>query len=456
MTDFTIILRSLRARLFSTVVTVITVAVAVGLMLVLLSMRDAGRQAFERGSGNMHLLVSRDGSSLVSVLNGVFYANAPRSPIKWDEYERIAGSHPFEYAIPVQLGDSYRAEWPAVATTEEYFTKFMPAEDAKWEFAEGGPFTKEMEVVLGSAMARATGHKMGDKIVLTHGIAQSRSAVEAGAAAPHVHDEFKFTVVGILKPTGTIHDRAVYTNLDSTWLVHTFERWERESGGHGHAHDHAHHDHDHGDGDHSHAAEISLSDISPADKLITNIYIAAPSRRGSSVSAAIGPIAASLVRDTTFNPALTVASPSTEIGKLFRIVSNVDMIFVAMSAVVMVSSGIGIMLSLYNSMNERRRQIAVLRVLGCSRGRVFGLVITESAVIGMIGAVAGLAVAVVGGWLVAGALKEQLGLVVTPVYAPAVMLTVVLATVALAAVAGVVPAVLAYRTPVANNLRPIG
>src|SRR5205085_11916441 len=81
MPDWTIISRSLRARLFSTVTTVITVGVAVALMLVLLTMRDSGRRAFERGSGNMHLLISRDASPLVSILNGVFYAGAPRAPL---------------------------------------------------------------------------------------------------------------------------------------------------------------------------------------------------------------------------------------------------------------------------------------------------------------------------------------------------------------------------------------
>ncbi|HMN42011.1 MAG TPA: ABC transporter permease [Phycisphaerales bacterium] len=460
MTDLTIILRSLKARAFSTTVTAFTVAVAVALMLVLLSMRDAGRQAFERGTGNMHLLVSRDQSPLVSVLNGVFYANAPRSPITMDEYERIAGSGPLEFAIPVQLGDSYEAKWPAVATTPEYFTLFKPAEDAAWTFSKGRAFAKEMEVVLGAAVASATGLRLDDQIVLTHGIAQSRNASSAEPGAPpHVHSEFKYTVVGILAPTGTIHDRAVFTNLDSTWLIHAFDRREREEHAGGtpdeHHNDHGDHGHDHGH-DHEAEAPITLNDITPADRKITDIYIAIATRPGATVSASIGPIAAGLVRDTTFNPALTVASPAAEIGKLFVIVGSIDSIFIAMAIVVMVSSGVGILLSLYNSMSERRRQIAVLRVLGCSRARVFSLIVTESAMIGTIGALAGLALSLAGGLLVAGVLKDRLGLVVHPVYSPPMIGAVVLGTIVLAALAGLLPALIAYRTPVANNLKPIG
>src|SRR6185295_9002106 len=102
MTDWTIIRRSLRARLFSTVTTVVTVAVAVALMLVLLSMRDAGRRAFERGGGNMNLLISAEADPMSAVLNGVFYARPPRQYIFWTKYQELVGKFPLEFAVPVQ------------------------------------------------------------------------------------------------------------------------------------------------------------------------------------------------------------------------------------------------------------------------------------------------------------------------------------------------------------------
>jgi len=150
------------------------------------------------------------------------------------------------------------------------------------------------------------------------------------------------------------------------------------------------------------------------------------------------------------------ADPTSEIRKLFAIVGNVNQILLAMAAVVMVSSGIGIMLALYNSMEQRRRQIAVLRVLGCSQMRIFGLVVTESALLGVIGGVAGLAICLVGVRLVTMVMKERLGLVIEPVFALDWVLGVLAGTVVLAAAAGIVPAVMAYRTSVAKNLRPIG
>jgi putative ABC transport system permease protein len=114
------------------------------------------------------------------------------------------------------------------------------------------------------------------------------------------------------------------------------------------------------------------------------------------------------------------------------------------------------MLALYNSMEQRRRQIAVLRVLGCSRPRIFSLVLTESALLGILGAGLGLAVAHFGAIAVAAALRQRLGLVVEPVLGLDWAIGVVGATVVLAGLAGLIPAVMAYRTPVARNLRPIG
>jgi putative ABC transport system permease protein len=142
--------------------------------------------------------------------------------------------------------------------------------------------------------------------------------------------------------------------------------------------------------------------------------------------------------------------------RLFVIVSNVDVIFRAMAVIVLLSSAIAIMLALYNSMNERRRQIAVLRVLGSSRGRIFGLVITESALLGVLGAGAGLVLALVGGIAAAAVLRSRIGLVIRPAWSPDWVLPVLVGAVLLAALAGLVPAVMAYRTSVAKNLKPLG
>jgi putative ABC transport system permease protein len=438
MTDLTIIRRSMSARLFSTVTTAATVAVAVALMLTLLSMRDSGRRAFERGTGNMHLLISRDSSPLVSVLNAIFYADPPARPIDQAKFTQLRAL-PHSFLIPTQQGDSYLGR-PVMATTPEFFTRFSAdpefnpdapdAGSSAWRFAEGRAFEAPFEVVFGAKAAEQTGVALGDTIFLSHGTDVSRKASRGdGSTEPHVHREFTYRVVGILEPTGSAHDRAVFTDLTSSWILHAHDRRKPADPG----------------------AVTTEADLTDEDRLITGIYYRAPTREGANVSPFLPTVGAQLRADQS----LTVAQPKEEIDSLFEIVGSIDQILIAMAAAVMVSSGIAIMLALYNSMEQRRRQVAVLRVLGCGRGRVFGLVVTESALIGVIGAIAGLIGAWLGSLVVTEALRARIGLVVEPVFDPRLTLAVVLATVLLAALAGLVPAAMAYRTPVAKNLRPI-
>jgi putative ABC transport system permease protein len=445
----------MRARLFSTVTTVATVAVAVALMLVLLTMRDAARRAFDKGGGNMHLLLSRDASPLVSVLNGLFYANSPRAPIKFSEYESFAKSNPLvEWAIPLQLGDSYQARYPVVATTPEFFKAFRPEPAADWAI-QGHPFELDFEVVLGSTVARETGVKIGQWITLTHGFPTQDGAAGAG----HEHNQFKYSVVGILEPTGQAYDRAVFTNLMSTWIIHAHDRIEKEAHAgesdeeHAEHADEGEHAHDH---DHDHAVATTADDVTEEDKKITNVLVRVRGREGSDATAALPVLFDRLRRGQGFPGGITVAQPKQELDKVWQIVSNVDRIILAIAAAVMLSCGIAIMLALYNSMEQRRRQIAVLRVLGASQGRVLGLVLTESAVIGLLGAASGIAVAAVGALVAATVMKERLGLTIDPTLQPVAMILVSAGTIALASLAGLVPALAAYRTSVMRNLRPIG
>ena len=150
MSDLVIVLRSLRTRLFSTVVVVLTVALSAGLLLSILSLRSAGERAFERGTGNAHLLVSRDGSPLVSILNGIFYANPPKAPIDEAKLAELRASFPWDMFVPTAIGDSYRT-FPVVATVPDFFRKFEPVAGEPWVFAEGRAFERNFEIAIGDS-----------------------------------------------------------------------------------------------------------------------------------------------------------------------------------------------------------------------------------------------------------------------------------------------------------------
>jgi putative ABC transport system permease protein len=424
MTDLAIIRRSLASRLFLTVTTVLTVAVAVGLMLVLLAVKDASARAFERGPGNMQLIVSRDGSPLVSVLNGVFHANAPRRSLAWSEYEALAARYPLEYAIPIQQGDSHRG-YPVVATTPEMFTAFEPHGRAggAWTLRDGRFPAGTWEVVLGAKAAAGTGLAVGDEIVLAHG------HVDPGHG--HRHGDFAFRVVGVLDPTGGPHDRVVFTSLESAWIIHAHDRRRQADPS---------------------VETTTLDDLVDGDRLITGIYLRVVSREGRLLGAGLQQVFDDLRRD----PTITVAQPGQQIRALFAIVSSIDQVFVGLVVVVMFGSAIAIMLALYSSTEQRRRQIAVFRVLGFRRGRIVGLVLTEAAMLGLIGAVTGIVLGAIGGRIVATVMQARLGLVLEPEPLSRWTLIVLTATILMSALAGIIPAVRAYRVPVVKNLAPLG
>lgn len=444
MNSWTIILRSLSARRFSTGATVLAVAVAVGLLLTLLTMADSGKRSFERGAGTMHMLVVNDPSPLSGVLNNIYYAGIPRTALLYSKFEQIARFGPSDvpdtmspgFAIPIQIGDSYRG-MPVVATSAEFFTRFEPVPGEPWKLTQGRFFEGDLEVVVGSDAASRGGIRLGDSIVFTHGSSDSRGGHEG-----HVHDEFKFKVVGVLGLTGSSHDRALFVSLRSSWLMHAFDRLEREG-----KLDHEHHE------GHSHeGAPLGEEDLIDSDRKITGIYLRVPTRKGSDASASVPQVFNTLRSDTS----ITVASPRQELDRLFAIVGTFDKLLIGMAMVVLVGSGLSISIALYNSMEQRKRQIAILRVLGCSRMGVFGLVLTEAAVIGLMGALAGVFLALVGGSLVSWLMSANYGVVITPQLPPDLTLGVIVGSVGLAAIAGLLPAVLAYRTPVANNLKPAG
>ena len=221
------------------------------------------------------------------------------------------------------------------------------------------------------------------------------------------------------------------TDLTSSWIIHAHDRRKLAD---------------------PNIELTTAEDLIAIDRLITGIFVRVASRPGRQLSAG---------QQQVFNalrsqPDITVADPSVQISSLFAIVSNIDLILRGMAAVVLFATAIGIMLALYNSMEQRRRQIAVIRVLGASRARVFGLVMTESALFGLMGGAVGIIIAFAGGQVVSSIMRQQLGLVINPSFPLQVILYVVTGALLLSIAAGMIPSIMAYRTPVSRNLRPLG
>ena len=197
----------------------------VGIISLMLLIQNQLEQKFARDLQDIDLVVGAKGSPLQLVLSAVYHIDAPTGNIKLAEARNIMEAPVVKEAIPLAYGDSYRG-FRILGTTEGYIKKY----DA--ELREGRIFEKTMEATIGIDIAQKTGLKLGDTFLGTHG------EVDGG----HVHDEYNYTVVGILERTNSVLDQLLMTNLESVWLVHA---------DHGGGHDHEEEDHDH-EGDHDH------------------------------------------------------------------------------------------------------------------------------------------------------------------------------------------------------------
>lgn len=475
MSFLSIVWKSMRQRMLATTLTILSIGLGVGLVVLILMLREEVEQSFSQRSVGYEMLVGAKGSPLQLVLNTIYGLGAPVGNIPYEYYERIADDRMVRLAVPVTVGDNYRG-FRVIGTTPAFFNEFTYLEDRKFEMAEGRVFKGDYEAVVGARAAREAGLKIGDTFTPAHGV----SAEEGG----EVHEEAKTKVVGIMRETGTPMDRGIYVPLETVWGIHAHEvaesdpryegmtkeqieqmkqleameaaHEEQSAPADSSAEDHDHHDaHDnaaHGDtahdehghdGDHDeiHAA----TSIPDSLKSVTAIYVTLKNRI----------VFDRFRRAVLDEPVAQAVIPAMEIMNLFEIVGNINAVLLAIAYVVVLVALAGVLVSIYNTMNERRREIAIMRALGARRRTIFALLVAESAIIAFIGGVVGLLLGHGGMAAAADMMQQQTGLPVAPFilhpFEPLVLVAVVL----LGAIAGMLPALKGYRTDVQENLAPV-
>jgi len=428
--------RSIQQRALASVLTAVSMGLGVALVVAVLVVHDVVRQSFRRGGEGFDLLVGDKGGELDLVLSSVFYMRRPVGNIP-DSYRRellegrVYPQVTIEAAIPICLGHSYQ-DFPVIGTVPEMFEK-LTYEDGSpvYRFAEGENFKPDShdEVVIGFNVARETRKKLGDKLKAKHG---------TGPAA-HEHEQ-EFTVVGILAHSGTPNDRALFINKDVIYAIHAHEAEDEHAHGEeGEAEDeHAHGEEAHVHEDHEHAHD---DESRPVTALL--VCLDKSSRPWTwSLQDAInkGPVARAVV-------------PSSVISTFLRqVIGNIQLVLLIMAVLIVVVAGMGIMVSIYNSMTDRRHEIAVMRALGASRMTVMLVILVESILLSLGGGVLGL---VLGHGLI-GALSpiifEQTQVAVGLLHFRPIELVLIPGLIVLASLVGYLPAVAAYRTDVARSL----
>lgn len=399
MTLVSIVLRSLRQHLLSTVITALSIALAGGLLLSVWVVKTQAQETFTQVNTGFDAVLGARGSKLQLVLNAIFHLEASPGNVAYADYEFIKAHPLVKRAIPIAVGDNLRG-FRIVGTLPELFADVDYAPGRKFSLAAGRLWQGDArEAVLGNFAAHELGLKVGDTFHPFHGLSYD----------PRNEHAETYVVTGVLSASNTPADKVVWIPLHGLQTM----------GGH---------------------AAAAATDVSAV-----LIQLRAPT--------------AGFMLDMLYNKQgnrLTFAYPIGAImAELFAKVGWFDQVLALVAYLVALVAAAGVLVAIYNSMSARQRDIAILRALGARRRTVFGVIVLEASAIGALGMVAafGMYAGIVSG--VAAVIQAQTGVMLGVFAWNPVMLWAPLGMVALCALGGLLPAWKAYRTDVAAHLAPV-
>jgi putative ABC transport system permease protein len=394
MTIFTIALKYLRGRLVASTLTAVSVALGVSLVVASVLLARGIKDGFIAGATDYNLVVGAKGSPTQLVLSVVFRMDLATPNIEYTTYQDLQQDPRVEMAVPVGIGDAYQG-FRYVATNGAYFATFpwrrktFPLSSGRF-FADDPPNDATYEAVLGAEAADSTGLRIGDRFYEGEEMA-----------------EYPLTVVGILQPTHSADDRAIFFSLSSYWGMNEVAR-------------------------------------KMAIKPLTAVLVR-PKRMSDLPS---------LHRELNVAAETQAVLPSGVLLTIFNMMAVAEDVLTMILAIVGVIVLLYVFVSMYSATLGRRREIATMRALGARRTTVLGIVLVESCALAAAGGVGG----ILGGHAVAylaGSLLARSGLVANPFLFNVLELAVLGCIILLGTLAGLLPAILAYRTEVAENLAPL-
>lgn len=393
----------LRARPLHTVLSVTLLALGVATIVAALLSVAQLESRMGRDVRGIDLVVGAKGSPMQLILSGIYQLDAPTGNIPLSAARALEKNPLIRKAMPLAMGDSWRG-FRIIGCGREY------PEHYGGELRAGRYFEKSMEAVLGAEAAARSGVGVGGTFAGVHGL----------AGEGEEHAKTPYTVVGVLAPTGSVIDRLVLTPIQSVWDVHRHEEGEHHGG------------HEKG--------EPTNND--PGEKEVTVLLVQYASPLA----------AATLPRAINSKSELQAASPAFETARLFRIAGAGLEALHAFAVILIVAAGLSVFVALYSALEERRYDLAVMRMLGASRARLFGLLLAEGLALAALGTLAGLAL----GHLFTSALGVWLEAAKQPAVSGAFFLRdeLLLAVAALGVglLAALIPAWRAYRTDVSRTL----
>ncbi len=356
--------KSLLNRKASVLLSVITIAISVMLLLTIERVRVQAKESFAATVSGTDLIVGARTGDIQLLLASVFRIGHMNNGVSWQSYQDIINKRGVNWSIPLSLGDAHKG-YGVLGTTTGYFEHFKFGKKQTLAFNQGRAFMHADEVVLGAQVAAELGYQLGDNIVVAHGM---------GNTSFHNHDENPLTIVGILEATGTPVDKTLHVPLIAIEQMHT-------NSGPAPAH---HDDHEHHQGD-EHLEESHQ----PSDDLIGQ-----PTQISAFLLGFDSPLYTLQVRrniNTYKAEPLMAIMPGVTLRELWGMLAIVEKLLILFSAVVLVVSLLGMLTTLLANLSQRRRELAILRSVGAKPWHIFSLMSLESLLISVVGTALGVA-----------------------------------------------------------------
>lgn len=415
MTVLRLAAQSLANRWLTALLTVAAIAVSVVLLLGVEKIRTGAKASFANTISGTDLIIGARSGGLQLLLYSVFRIGNATNNMTWRSYEAIAARPEVKWIVPLSLGDSHRG-FRVLGTTTGYFDHYRYRRGRPLAFAEGERFSDLFDAVIGADVAEALDYKVGDKIVVAHG---------TGAIGINKHDDKPFRVAGILAKTGTPVDRTVHVSLEAIEAIHVgWEEGARWSGRQ------------------MSAEAVRRLELKPS--AVTAALLGLKSK--------ISIFTLQRFVNTYRSEPLSAILPAATLYELWGLIGTAETALMVVSIMVVITALLGMATMILATLNERRREIAILRSVGAGPGTVVGLLVSEAGLLTVAGVACGIAATYLGLFALQPLIDEHYGLFIDITPPTLIELGTLGLIVAGGVVAGLLPAWRAYRQSLADGM----
>lgn len=408
--------KQIKSSPLSSTLNIVLFATGVTIISLVFSLKDSFEKQIDKNAAGIDLVVGAKGNPLQLILAGIYHVDYPAGNIDYDEAMELCKNPLIKQAIPLALGDNYDG-FRIVGTDKAY------PEIYKAGVREGNLWLKDFEVTIGSKVASKTNLTIGSRFAGVHGLSG-----ESG----HVHKNTPYIVKGIFKETGTVIDQLILTNIGSVWKIH--EHHHEHEAGHEHESDHVH------EGDYEHEHE-EHEEATEGHKEVTSLLIQYRNPMG----------AVTLPRLINKSTHMQAASPVQEINRLYSLLGVGIQVLTYISGLIIIISALSIFISLLNSLKERKYELALIRVMGGSRFRLFSILMLEGISFAIIGYVVGFVVSRIAILFLSSYASDNFNYTLQELITPADWILLALSIV-IGVIAAAIPAVKAMNMDISKTL----